>query len=184
MSLLSDIERLLAPLRHKIATAILKGVLETLKDTTDLQIAKVTVEGEPLNDLERIQQYGFTSFPESGAETVVLSVNGNKDQSFIIAIDDHRYRLKVLSSGDVALYSKGGNYILLKANGDIQVHSDTITLGDGSSFKKLITEDILSVLSGHTHLFPASAPSAPTSPPTYIPPLSTALHATSKTKAE
>lgn len=181
-SLLDGLERLIAPLRHKIATLILKGVLETLKEDTDLQVAQVFVDGEPYDGLERIQQYGFTSVPEEGAETVILSVNGNKNQSFIIAIDDHRYRLKGLAEGSVALYTNSTNFVLLKPDGKIEIHGNNIELG-AATFKKLITEDILAPMAAHIHSG-VTVGAGSTGTPVYTPPLSTSLHATQTVKAE
>ena len=41
----------------------------------------------------------------------------------VIAVDDRRYRLKSLGKGDVALYSSGENYLILRADGDIEAHA-------------------------------------------------------------
>lgn len=183
MSLLDNIERMFAPIRHKIATVILKGILDAVNDGTDLQVIKAIVgDGELQDGLERVQQYGFTSVPEKDAEVVVLSVNGNRNQSFIIAVDDHRYRLKSLSSGEVAIYSKGGNYVKLSPDGTIKIYGDKIEIGK-STFKKLIHEDIFTAMNAHTHGGVAPGGSV-TGTPVYVPPLSTALHATTKTEAQ
>lgn len=158
-----QIERLLAPIRHKISGIIVKAVLDSLVDTGDFQVCQVvTGKDETQDELERIQQYGFSSVPEKGAEAVVLSVNGNRNQGIIIAIDDHRYRLKGLSSGEVAIYTKQGNHIILKPDGSVQIYSDDIKLGDGSSFKKLVNEGFQTLFNSHVHtIAPTGTPGAP-----------------------
>lgn len=191
MSLRTEIEKLLAPLRHKVSTIISKAIVQLVNDDNGFQILQVSLgKGEIQDNLERIQEYGFTSYPDEEAEAIVAFIGGNRNQGIIIKVDDHRYRLIGIGQGSVAIYSKGGNRVVLKANGDIEVHANgkcdiegtEINLGS-SNLKKLVHEGILSIMSAHIHNFPATG-GAPTTPAIYTPPLSTALHATTKVKGE
>lgn len=89
------------------------------------------VSGEKMTGIERFHQYGFVSNvqPEQqqteqqgsgagglgsgsgattgkgkSAECVVLCVNGNRSHPIVIMVDDRRYRLQGLKSGEVALF--------------------------------------------------------------------------------
>ena len=73
-------------------------------------------------------------------------------------------------NGDIEL--TGGNTITVKANGDIEIGS--------TALKALVHEDIITAMSAHTH----GVSGAVTTVPTYVPPLSAALHTTQKTKAQ
>lgn len=191
MSIRSELEKLLAPLRHKIAAVISKAVVEIINDSTGLQVIQVSLGKDEIQDgLERIQEYGFSSHPHPEAEAVVGFINGNRNQGIILKVDDHRYRVVETSEGTTTVYSSGGNKVQLTPDGkiyvtangdDVIVNGDAIKLG-GSNLKKLIHEDILSVLSTHTHACPPGG--GTTTLTTFVPPLSAALHATTKVTGE
>ncbi|WP_431477838.1 phage baseplate assembly protein domain-containing protein [Massilia eburnea] len=56
---------------------------------------------------------GFTSVPKPGAEGVVVFVGGNRDHGLVIAVEDRRFRLKGLASGEVAIYDDQGQKVHL-----------------------------------------------------------------------
>jgi phage gp45-like len=90
------------------------------------------------------------------------------DNSTAIYRDADKY-VKIADNGDITV-ANDQNKIILKSNGDIE-------LGEGT-LKKLVTEDILSVLTSHTHT--CGSPGGPTTATIFTPPLSAALHCTSK----
>lgn len=191
MSIRSELEKLLAPIRHKINTIISKAVVQIINDATGFQVIQVSLGKDEIQDgLERIQEYGFSSHPHPGAEAIVGFINGNRNQGIVLKVDDHRYRVVETSEGAVTVYSSGGNKVQLTPDGkiyitansdDVIVNGAAIKLG-GSNLKKLIHEDILSVLSAHTHTCPAGG--GTTTATVFVPPLSVALHATTKVTGE
>lgn len=119
---LSDLSRLLAPLRNRVANMISRAVVRLADDSGDLQTLQLDVlDGETRDGIERLQQYGFTSVPLDGAEAAVLFVGGRRDHGLAVAVDDRRHRLSGLAPGEVALYHKDGAKVLLKADGSIEV---------------------------------------------------------------
>lgn len=122
MTLIEQIARLVRPLQVRIANTITRGVVKTVDDSKKAQILQVDLlDSEPRDDVERLQNYGFTSHPEDGAEVVAACVGGRRDHAVVIAVDDRRYRIGNLEKGEVLVYSKTGSKVLLKANGDIEV---------------------------------------------------------------
>lgn len=122
MTLLEQIARLVRPLQVRIANTIARGVVKTVDDSKKAQILQLELlDGEPRDDVERLQNYGFTSHPEDGAEVLAACVGGRRDHAVVIAVDDRRYRIGNLEKGEVLVYSKTGSKVLLKANGDIEV---------------------------------------------------------------
>lgn len=96
------------------------AVILAIDDTTKLQSLQVSALADEVMSLrERFQEYGFTSRPHPGAEAIMVSLGGNRTNTVIIAVDDRRYRLKLDNAGDVAVYSSGENYLVMRANGDI-----------------------------------------------------------------
>ena len=151
-----------------------------------------------------VQQSGFSSIPRAGSIGIALQEGENIKIIGTTDIDTKRPALG--SGGDVSVHNDAdryiviiGNYIKLKyydsiitldGNVTLESPSNTITLkanGDieigNTALKKLITEDILSVLTAHTHAG-VTVGGGVTSAATFAPPLSTALHATLKTKAQ
>lgn len=125
---LDDLTRYLRPLSNRIANLVGRGVVKAVDDSKKLQELQLELlPGEVRDELEHFQGYGFTSTPavsdsDGGAEAVAVFVNGRRDHGLIIAVGDRRYRLKNLPPGEVAMYSKHGQTIVLKTNGDIELN--------------------------------------------------------------
>jgi len=119
---LRDVNQMLQPLRDRVMLMVARGVLKLVNDAGGLQTAQIGLLEDELRDkVERVQDYGLTSNPLPGAEPVVLFVGGNRDHGLIIKVDDRRYRLKGLKSGEVALYTDEGDFIHLKRDRNIEV---------------------------------------------------------------
>lgn len=88
--------------------------IQTLADATD-------------DDVERFQNYGFTSVPPEGSEAIVMAVGGRRDGLVAIAVEDKRCRPKGLSPGDVRVYHRDGkSHITLKENGVIEITGEQL----------------------------------------------------------
>ncbi|SCU73563.1 Bacteriophage Mu Gp45 protein [Cupriavidus necator] len=116
--MLEAIQTMMEPLKAKVGLMVGRCVLRAVSDANKLQRAQVQVLAEETHDdVERVQQYGFTSVPFSGAEGVVVFVGGNRDHGLVIAVDDRRYRLVGLAPGEVALYDDQGQKVHLTRSG-------------------------------------------------------------------
>lgn len=115
--------RALDPLRNKLRLMAGRAVLSLMKDAVVAQVK--VLDGEPRGSAEVFQQYGFRSRPLPGAEGLVLSGNGDRDLTFVFCIDDRRYQLELLASGETALYDHLGKHVHLKEDGSIvaKVHT-------------------------------------------------------------
>lgn len=138
----SAFNRLAAPLRRRIGLMVGRAVLRMIDDANGLQILQVDgLDGETLANVERFQQYGFTSHPHPLAEAAMISLGGIRAHSIVIGVDDRRYRLRGLERGEVALYSdedqaEGGQRIVLRRGQRIEVHAGkefTVNVGSGAS---------------------------------------------------
>ena len=59
----------------------------------------------------------MTSVPHAGAECVTLSVGGNTDHPVVINVDDRRYRMRGLKTGEMAIYDDQGMSVHLTRGG-------------------------------------------------------------------
>ena len=195
MSLRDEMVRFIAPLKRQLSTVVGRAILRALDDTTALQLVRIsTGPGEYLDKVERVQNYGFTSVPEAPSEAIVICPGGNRSQAIAIAIDSSANRKKGLAPGDTCVYNgKTGDYILLNADG-VKIHSSgkvvvdagTIELSNASALdlKALMTEDLITLFNGHTHV--CAAPGVVASTPVdvfSVPIVLTTANATTKTKA-
>lgn len=111
------------------------------------------LSGETLTDIERFQEYGLETYPIPGAtsEAVLLSLDGSRDNCFVVVIQDKEYRPTDLSEGDVCLYGKKDvdnqkHRVHLKANGNVEILVDsgyTISIGNGTDEVLALIDDSL-----------------------------------------
>jgi phage baseplate assembly protein V len=118
------LERYIAPLRRRIMMTVARAVVKTINDSGGIQKMQVgLLADETHSNVDRIQQYGFTSVPLPGAEGIFVSIGGSREHGAIIAIDDKRFRLVGLAPGEVALYTDEGDKIHFKRGNKIEVIS-------------------------------------------------------------
>lgn len=109
--------RLLNPVWRRLRLLISRGVLKMSEDGKGLQEVQVTLLGDSPAWAERFQQYGLTSVPHGGAEAVVASVGGARAHLVALAVDDRRYRMASLKTGEVAIYDDKGQSVHLTREG-------------------------------------------------------------------
>lgn len=116
--MISTIQKLIAPTHRRVMLMVSRCVVDIVSDAFKMQRLQITVlDGETRDNVERFQEYGFTSVPFQGAEGVMVSVGGNHDHGIVIAVDDRRYRLKGLANGEAALYDDQGQKVHLTRSG-------------------------------------------------------------------
>lgn len=118
------IQRVTAPLTRRVRLMVARGVVSLVNDALKVQGLQVQLLPGEVRDMERFQNYGFTSHPHPGAEACAAFVGGNRDHGIVLAVDDRRYRLKGLAQGEVAIYTdedQSGHRIHLKRGNEIHL---------------------------------------------------------------
>lgn len=122
---MNPLKNWIAPLVRRLRGMVGRCVLQAVDDGKGLQEAQALImEGTTRSGLERLQNYGFTSYPLPGAEGVALFPGGDQDHGVLIAVDDRRYRVQI-SEGEVCIYDNLGQTIKLRQNGQIAVNATT-----------------------------------------------------------
>lgn len=80
--------------------------------------------GMPMDNVEHLEPFGFTSHPLPDAEALVLAFNGNGSHSVAIVAGDQRYRLQI-DAGEVAIYNTEGDKVHIKKDRTIRVEAAT-----------------------------------------------------------
>lgn len=108
------VAKLIAPLRRRVQLMIGRAVLKAIDDSKKVQSVQAALTADNIgDDIERYQEYGFTSVPFSGCEAVIVYVGGNMAHGIIVATDDRTKRPTGLTEGDTALYTDKGVRVLL-----------------------------------------------------------------------
>lgn len=122
----ANMDRLLGPIKRRLALMVGRAIVRLVNDGAQLQALQLELlQGEIRADVERVQNYGFTSVPHAGAEAVAVAVSGLRDHVLVVAVDDRRYRLKALADGEVAMYTDEGDLVHIKRGGTILVKAAT-----------------------------------------------------------
>lgn len=129
MDLVSRIvARMLAPLKLQLRLVVSRALIHLVNDESGIQLLQVSaLAGEVLDDVERFQQYGFSSVPHAGAEAILLSVGADRSHPVVIAVEDRRYRMRALADGEVALHDDLDQCVHLKRNG-VEVHGQNVLI--------------------------------------------------------
>jgi len=109
-----DLRRFLAPLEGRVRSMLARAVIGTVDDERAVQELQVEALADETHDgVERFGEYGFTSVPHAEAEAMLIFPGGTRGHAVAIAIEDRRYRLKGLATGEVAIYDDLGQKVLL-----------------------------------------------------------------------
>jgi phage baseplate assembly protein V len=117
---IGDLTKFLAPLKRKVYLMIGRGILTAIKNTEKTMKIQITgLNGETITDIERLQEYGFESYPQLTSESEVLTVfqNGNRDQGVALVVHDRANRPTDLLIGNVRVYDYNDNKITLTDTG-------------------------------------------------------------------
>lgn len=124
------------------------------------EIQTIQIEGvadEVLEEVQNLGVYGLTSAIPQGSEVIVGFIGGNRDLPFVLAVGNSLSRPKDLKEGEVILYSKYDNSILLNEDGEVILNSG---VDYAVAYEKLKTEfnelnnkfnDFVSKYNLHTH---------------------------------
>lgn len=156
---------------HRVQMAVGRAIIEAVTDTDEIQLVKISgLDGEVQDGVERIQNYGFTSNVPKGGESVVLYVQGNREDGIVITADHGEYRVSGLKSGETAVYSMHGQTMKQLENGDTVFNDGTdfaVAFNDlKAGFDQLVTYVNAIVLP-----VVGAVPLVPGTPPTAGPPL-------------
>lgn len=113
----------------RVRLAISRAIVGLVNDSPKLQAVQVTLRAEEVRDqAEHFQHYGFTSVPLPGAEGIALAVGGSTDHAVLVNIDDRRYRKRDLLPGETCIYTRWGDYILIREGEIVIRHATKVTV--------------------------------------------------------
>lgn len=149
----------LRPIKARIRTLVTRGLVELVKDDKKMQALQVSGRFNFLrDDVERFQQFGFTSHPPVGAECIMVMVGGKTDHPVVIAVDDRRHRPKDLAEGEVALYQVDETIrILLKADGKVLIGTTPAEFATRDDRNQIELKALRDYVRDHVHPAPTAS---------------------------
>jgi len=110
---------LMAPIERRIKLMALRTVLDLVDDSQGRQMIQVHFYGGAamFDQIERFQQYGFSSVPFQGAEAIVITMGGNHSHALALAVEDVRYKPKNWQQGESGLYDDQAQLIHITRDG-------------------------------------------------------------------
>ena len=119
-----NLNRLLDPIRRRIATLVSRAVLAAVNAAPGCQTLQVTIlADEPQVDVEHMEPYGFTSNPPAGAEGVILNVAGQRGAAVGLNFGNRSVRVTGLKNGEVCIFTEEGDKITLKRDRHMEVET-------------------------------------------------------------
>lgn len=112
---------------QRVMNMIARGKLAKTDDTAGMQFTQLSLlRDEAKANVERFQQYGFSSVPPANSEAVVLFVGGGRDHGLVLSVENRASRIRGQSEGEVAMYTDEGDYIVLKRGNQIELATDRL----------------------------------------------------------
>lgn len=114
MRAMDHVRQMMAPVEGRVRLMIGRAIVRLVDDAAKGQALQIDLLADEQQDaVERLQNYGMTAVPHAGAEALVACVGGLRSHAVVIAVEDRRYRLTGLQTGEVALYDDLGNVVKL-----------------------------------------------------------------------
>jgi len=139
--MLDIINRALRPLKKQMRLQTSRVTLNRTEEK-GLQANQVeALEGETLDNAERLENYGLAGRPPAGSEGVMLAVGGSRDHPVLVGLE-HREHRPELAEGEVKLYSIFKQCIHLDNEGNIVFEAPESFIFKGKNFIAEIAEGI------------------------------------------
>ncbi|MDD2722236.1 MAG: phage baseplate assembly protein [Gallionella sp.] len=117
------------------------------------------LDGETLNNIDRVEPYGFSYRPKPGCRAHLFFPAGDRSYGVALVVGDKRYQMD-LKEGEVALHDDEGNHVHLKRGGVVEVKAATRVIAQTPLFETSGDAKVgghLTVLSGISIIGTATA---------------------------
>lgn len=115
---MSDLGKMIAPFVRRLGNMLARGSVSSSNGTGKMRTLQIRMmAGEPKDDVEHFEPYGFTSEPHPGAEHVTVFFDGDRSHGVTLVVADRRYRLTGLAAGEMAINDDLGQKVHLTRSG-------------------------------------------------------------------
>jgi len=105
--MISQLNRFVQPLKDRIMLLFGRAILKAVYNSGMTQKLQIDIlDDESEDNVERFQEYGFETYPESESQAAVAFLGGDRSHGIALCIHDRRYRPLNLGEGDTMLYTR------------------------------------------------------------------------------
>lgn len=153
-SLHRQISRGLGQIRQAFIGVVARGGSKLLQLTG--------IADEVLDEVELIQQVGFSSYIPEGSRLVIIPLQGKTSRSIVVATDGAPIVINV-AEGETCIYDQFGNSVWLKEDGthikgnlyvdegDVFVTDGSVTASEDVTDKKSSMQEMRDIYNGHNN---------------------------------
>lgn len=122
-AILKHIERIIAHLQRRVMLMVGRGIVNLVDDSGKVQGMQVGLLSNEVRDqIENVQQFGFSSVPPKGSEAVAVFHGGTRDHGIIVATGHRDSRPRGLKEGEAILYNSLGDSIKMRLDGVVEIN--------------------------------------------------------------
>lgn len=141
---------------NRIKGMFARGQVLSVDDSKAMQVIKSPgLEGEVLDKMQRIQQYGLAAYPPKGSAAFIVFMGGDRSSPVVIAVDDTTGRPKDLSEGEAVLFNSiKSTFFKLNDGGKAELNCDLEVDGNVSDSVDTLAElrgRVEQLETNHTH---------------------------------
>jgi len=134
---IDGVRKLIDRQRKKAQLMVGRCVLSSSEDKGLLTSQVEALEGETLEGVERLENYGLAGSPPAGSEGALLCVGGSRDHPLMVGLE-HRAHRPELAEGEVKLYSIFKQMIHLDADGNIRIKAPKGVIIEAETFEAVL----------------------------------------------
>jgi len=109
---------------RRALTAFARALLSAVNDSGGVQVVQISLSSTEVRDgSPRIAEFGFSSNPPEGSDSVVAFLGGDRTKGIVIGTCHQPSRPRNLNPGETILHSQDGKSVYLTASGGIVVEA-------------------------------------------------------------
>ena len=143
-----DIRQALDDYWRRITAMVKIGRVAAVDDTYYSQVVQVQLGANQTVEIRKIGHYGLAYNPPVNSDAVVLALNGDPRNAFVVGTEFHASRPRELQPGEAALWDDQGQMVLLGRNGIRVVSTGAVSI-DGAT----LVQGLVSSTEGATGVF-------------------------------
>ncbi len=137
------VDKAVSRIKRRIISMVTRAIVVDVIEDLQRQAIQIAGESNESGDnIERFQQYGFSSVPPNGSEAILAALNGNLGKRIAIAVEKKELRPQG-DSLDVFIYHAEGHSIQLTKDGKCIISVTDAILEATSSFTIISPETLI-----------------------------------------
>lgn len=132
---------------QKLRLLVARGVVNFVKNAGLQELQVNLLEGETREEVERVQNFGYSGNPPAGSTVVAVAVGGSRDHMIVVGCEHPQYSPQ-LQSGESAMYAQFGQLLKMDKDGNVTLKCKSFTIEADGNVSMSATGSIEQIASG------------------------------------